>query len=278
MSADSLLLPNPLDKVLLGIAPPDNGLGGRLVVRIPRGGCGNALMLIVFRIVFPAAFTPGVALNLGRVVLPPGVVGAERFECEGARSPLFGNRGGEVLSLASERVESFPVLFRVFVVGNAGNAVVGGPYEGLDGRGNAAAIMNIALVDQDGRTEDQTMIYNSRPRVVYQGEDTQASMKLGAWSPRCSKSWPGDESRWGSVPGTNSKIVQLSVEMIRWGVVLRTEAVVPKYLKRYSVQVNMPEQKTRCLNLNRVSALASKNSTNDRRANRYLSGRINHPH
>jgi hypothetical protein len=54
--------------------------------------------------------------------------------------------------------------------------------------------------------------------------------------------------------------------------VLRTEAVVPKYLKRYSMQVNMPEQKIRCLNLNRVSALASKYSTNDRRANRYLSG------
>jgi len=60
--------------------------------------------------------------------------------------------------------------------------------------------------------------------------------------------------------------------MIRWWVVLRTEAVVPKYLKRYSMQVNMPEQKIRCLNLNRVSALASKYSTNDRRANRYLSG------
>lgn len=53
-------------------------------------------MLIVFRIVFPAPFTPGVGLNLGRVVLPPGVVGAERFACEGARIPLLGNRGGEV--------------------------------------------------------------------------------------------------------------------------------------------------------------------------------------
>ena len=127
MSAESLLLPNPLDKALLGIAPPDNGLGGRLAVRMPRGGCGNALMLIVLRIVFPAPFTPGVPLNLGKVALPPGVVGAERFECEGARKPLFGNRGGEVLILASERVGMFPVLFRVFVVGNAGNAVVGGP-------------------------------------------------------------------------------------------------------------------------------------------------------
>jgi hypothetical protein len=163
VSADSLLLATPLDKALLGIAPPDNGLGGRLAVRIPRGGCGNALMLIVFRIVFPAPFTPGVVLILGRVVLPPGVAGAERFECEGARRPLLGNRGGEVLVLESEIVGMFPVLFRVFVVGSAGNAVVGGPYEGLDGRGNAAAIMNIALVGQGWRTEDQTMIYNSRP-------------------------------------------------------------------------------------------------------------------
>lgn len=201
MSADSLLLPAPLDKALVGTAPPDNGLGGRLAVRIPRGGCGNALMLIVFRIVFPAPFTPGVPLSFGRVVLPPGVVGAERFECEGARMPLLGNRGGEVLILDSERSGMFPVLFRVFVVGNAGNADVGGPYDGLDGRGNAAAIMNIALVDQEWRTEDQTMIYNSRPRVVYQGVDTQASMKLGAWSPRCLKSWPGDESRWGLSAG-----------------------------------------------------------------------------
>lgn len=163
MSADSLLLPMPLDKALPGSAPPDNGLGGRLAVRIPRGGCGNALMLIVFRIVFPAPFTPGVVLNLGRVVLPPGVVGAERFDAEGARRPLFGNRGGEVLILESEMVGMFPVLFLVFVVGNAGNAVVGGPYEGLDGRGIAAAIVNDVLVGQNWRNEDQTMIYNSRP-------------------------------------------------------------------------------------------------------------------
>lgn len=162
MSADSLLLPMPLDKALPGSTPPDNGLGGRLAVRIPRGGCGNALMLIVFRIVFPAPFTPGVVLNLGRVVLPPGVVGAERFDAEGARRPLFGNWGGEVLILESEMVGMFPVLFRVFVVGSAGNAVVGGPYEGLDGRGIAAAIVKNVLVDQNGR-KDQIMRYNSRP-------------------------------------------------------------------------------------------------------------------
>jgi hypothetical protein len=120
-------------------------------------------MLIVFRIVFPAPFTPGVGLNLGRVVLPPGVVGAERFACEGARIPLLGNRGGEVFILDSVRRGMFPVLFRVFVVGNAGNAVVGGPYEGLDGRGKAAAIVNYRSGRSRGRTENQTMIYNSRP-------------------------------------------------------------------------------------------------------------------
>jgi hypothetical protein len=44
--------------------------------------------------------------------------------------------------------------------------------------------------------------------------------------------------------GRLPEIVQLSVEMIRWGVVLRTEAVVPKYLKRYSMQVNVPVQES----------------------------------
>jgi len=127
LSEDSLLLPATLETPLPGNAPPDNGLGGKLVVRMPLGGCGNALMLIVFLIVFPAAFTPGVVLNLGSVVLPPGVVGGTTFETEGARRPLFSNRGGEVETLESEIVGIFPVLFLVFVVGNAGNAVVGGP-------------------------------------------------------------------------------------------------------------------------------------------------------
>ena len=149
MSAESLLLPSPLDKELPAMAPPDSGLGGRLVVRIPRGGCGNALMLMVFRNVFPAPFTPGVVLSLGKTVLPPGVVRAARFECEGARIPLFGNRGGEVLVLESDMVGMFPVLFRVFVVGSAGRAEVGGPYEGLDGRGSAAAIVIYFRLYQD---------------------------------------------------------------------------------------------------------------------------------
>jgi hypothetical protein len=71
VSVDSLLLPG-----MAGVKPPDSGLGGRLVVRTPpRGGCGKAFILIVFLMVLPAAFTPGAVRNLGRVELPPGVVG-----------------------------------------------------------------------------------------------------------------------------------------------------------------------------------------------------------
>lgn len=136
---DSLLLPG-----VAGVKPPDNGLGGRLVVRTPpRGGCGKAFMLIVFLMVLPAAFTPGAVRNLGRVELPPGVAGGIP-DVEGARSPLFGKLGGEVPLLSKlDKVGIAPVLLRVFVVGKAGSAVVGGPYDGLEGRGIAAAMTNM---------------------------------------------------------------------------------------------------------------------------------------
>ena len=149
MSADSRLLPGPLESALPGTAPPDNGLGGKLVVRMPRGGCGNALILIVFRIVFPAPFTPAVVLSFGKAVLPPGVAGL-RLE-EGARRPLFGRLGVEAPGLVSERVGMLPVLFRVFAAGNAGNGDCGGPYDGLDGRGRAAAIVG-SVVGSFGRS------------------------------------------------------------------------------------------------------------------------------
>jgi hypothetical protein len=121
---------DPLLLALPGVAPPERGLGGRLDVRTPitpRGGCGKAFMLIVFRIVLPAEFTAGpspmaleVVRNLGRaVLLPPGVDG--RPEDEGARSPLLAPPPTRRL----ETVGTIPTLFRVF--GRAGNAAVGGP-------------------------------------------------------------------------------------------------------------------------------------------------------
>jgi hypothetical protein len=69
-------------------------------------------------------------------------------------------------------------------------------------------------------------------------------MKLGAWIPRCLKSWgPENRAVRAHYRGKVSEIVQLGVLLIGWGLVLRTVAVVPGYLKRYSMQVDMPEQK-----------------------------------
>jgi hypothetical protein len=179
-SADSLLLA----EVLPGAIPPDKGLGGRLAVRMPpRGGCGKALMLIVFLIVFPALFTPGVVRDLGRVELPPGVVGGGSCDVEGARSPLFGRLGVEAPDLKSDTVGIPPVLFRVFVVGNAGKAEVGGPHEGLEGRGRDAAI-----VDNFRRIELQMLAeqrcFQLSLDALYQDVETLTSMKVALRNPR----------------------------------------------------------------------------------------------
>lgn len=123
MSVDSLL-----PGIELGPAAPDNGLGGKLVVLMPRGGCGKALMLIVFLMVLPAPFTPGVNFDFGSVELLLGVVGWVRCVAEGARRPLFGRLGGGTRDvLDSDPAGMFPVLFLVFETGKAGRAVLGGP-------------------------------------------------------------------------------------------------------------------------------------------------------
>jgi hypothetical protein len=138
---DSLL---PAPPALAGVRPPDKGLGGKLEVRIPRGGCGNALMLIVFLIVLPAAFTPGVGFDFRRLLLPVGlgVVGFGSCDDDGTRKPLFGRLG---VDSTSDTVDTLPRLFRVLVVGSAGSADVGGPYEGLDGLGREAAMVTRML-------------------------------------------------------------------------------------------------------------------------------------
>jgi hypothetical protein len=101
------------------------------------------LILIVFRMLFPASLTPGFR-SLGRaVLLPPGedAMLEGMPDVEGARSPLLGRLGAASDLLNSERVGMAPVLLRVLVGGRAGKAVLGGPYEGLDGLGIAAAMM-----------------------------------------------------------------------------------------------------------------------------------------
>jgi hypothetical protein len=139
-----LLEDEPVGK---GMTPAERGLGGRLVVRTPlRGGCGKALMLIVFRIVLPAVFTPGIFRTFGGDVVGNGAIGRVCV-LEGVRRPLLG-RGVCNPTCKSAVVGIAPVLFRVFVVGIAGNEVVGGPYDGRDGCGVAAAMLVPALTTQ----------------------------------------------------------------------------------------------------------------------------------
>lgn len=124
-----------LDGVI--VAPPDNGLGGKLDVRIPRGGCGKEFMLIVLRTVFPAALTPGVALGFCRL-FGTGTLGSWFWLLEGARSPLLG-KGVEYPDVSTIDVIP-PILFLVLLVGISGSADVGGAREGLEDRGNDVAI------------------------------------------------------------------------------------------------------------------------------------------
>lgn len=86
-------------------------------------------MLTDFRSVLP----PGVArpLGLGKAVAGAGV-GGGRCVVDGARSPLLGVLG-VVNDFPGDPIP--PVLFRVFGIGKAGSADVGGPIEGRDGLG-----------------------------------------------------------------------------------------------------------------------------------------------
>lgn len=105
-------------------APAESGLGGKLDVRAPRGGCGKELMLIVLRIVLPCEFVPA-----GRVLSFGSVLGKARPVSggppDGDRRLVLGR--GIVRSFESVNVGIAPVLFLVFVVGIAGKAEVGGP-------------------------------------------------------------------------------------------------------------------------------------------------------
>lgn len=132
VSAEPLRSINP---ALAGVKLPESGLGGRLAVLIPRGGCGNALILIVFLTVFPGVFTNGVDLTLGNVLLPE--LGVEICDDEGVRRPLFGMLG---VAGKSDNDGTPPVLFRVLIAGRAGNADIGGPFEGLNGLGRVAIV------------------------------------------------------------------------------------------------------------------------------------------
>ncbi len=146
-----------MEEELAGITPAERGLGGRLAARMPlRGGGGKALMLVVFLSVLPAAFTPGVLRGFGRAVIGAGIIGGVCV-LEGVRIPLLGNGVCNPI-LESAIVGTAPVLLRVFVVGMAGNEVVGGPYNGRDGRGIAAAMLATAPRSRMFCLREQTII------------------------------------------------------------------------------------------------------------------------
>jgi len=106
-------------------SPADNGLGGRLLTRSERGGCGKELMLTVLRMVLPAPLMPETERGCGKAPVGAGLAGGRYVE-DGARNPVFGVAGVDLV---------LPVLLRVFDTGNAGSADVGGASDGREGRG-----------------------------------------------------------------------------------------------------------------------------------------------
>jgi hypothetical protein len=117
-----------------------SGLGGKLPPReiSVRGGCGNELMLTVLRIVLGAGvwgaglLAPPRLLGCGSAEVGAGEGGPRPME--GARNELWGSPEAALKELV---VGMPPVLLRVFVTGNAGSAIFGGPIDGRDGRGKA---------------------------------------------------------------------------------------------------------------------------------------------
>ena len=133
--------------------PPESGLGGRLAMRFAAfGGCGNAAMLMVRRIVLLgglASFELMGVLLMAETVRMVGrlevefagelnEVGEAKPDAEGALRPDRGSGGADSVEGADG---SAPRLLRVRDDGRGGRAVLGGPRDGLDGRGAVAAIL-----------------------------------------------------------------------------------------------------------------------------------------
>lgn len=124
-------------------AAVDSGLGGTLTTRpSARGGCGNELILTVFRNVFPAALTPKVAAAArgcdGVDMRAEAVV--EKTVDEGARRPNLGVTGA---ASDSPGLDIDPILFRVFATGSAGSATLGGPLVGRAGFGIVLGVTSL---------------------------------------------------------------------------------------------------------------------------------------
>lgn len=168
-----------LDFLAVRLFSPARGLVGRLPPRrSPLGGFGNELMLTVLRIVLgpkapePTAGLFGVGvfgavstglLAFGRAGLlicgKAGLFGCGRADVgagdggarpnEGDLREVWGKFGAD---LDEVMVGMLPVLFLVFVIGKAGNAMFGGPFDGREGRGKVgivdSAMLSLFLVTE----------------------------------------------------------------------------------------------------------------------------------
>lgn len=116
-----------------------NGLGGTVPARLsPLGGCGKELILTVFRTVFGVVGLPfRVFGRAGKADNGDGLGGGGRCDAEGARRPL-GVLGAD---LVDPGVGMVPVLFRDLLTGSDGRAILGGPFDGLDGRGRVVVML-----------------------------------------------------------------------------------------------------------------------------------------
>lgn len=93
-------------------------------------------MLTVFRIVFGVCgLSPETALGCGSPDMGEGLGGGGRFAADGALSLLPGVVG------ADRAVGMLPVLFLVLLMGRAGSAMFGGPFDGPEGRGRAVVML-----------------------------------------------------------------------------------------------------------------------------------------
>jgi hypothetical protein len=87
-----------------------------------------------------------------------GVLGAVEAPCEG-----FGSEGRALFG-----GDTAPVLLRVLATGKAGRAMLGGPLEGLDGRGR---VVDMAERVESGRSDEgsiQASVENSKRCASWQ--------------------------------------------------------------------------------------------------------------
>jgi hypothetical protein len=98
------------------------------------------MLTVLRRVLFPLLADCS-AFGCGKAAEGAGLGGGGKLT-EGARNPLFGVAGADLVGLGEGML---PVLFLVLLTGKAGNDVLGGPKEGLDGRGSVVVIAVLDL-------------------------------------------------------------------------------------------------------------------------------------